>query len=68
MPGREHGRDWILRAQRYVGARRALDVVETAALVEPRLAPAQVAAPAQAAPAPVAAAPAPPAAQGNQTR
>lgn len=41
MPGREHGRDWILRARRYVGARRALDAIETAALVEPRLAPAQ---------------------------
>jgi len=65
MPGREHGRDWILRARRYVGARRALDAVETAALVEPRLAPAQVAQPAQAA----AATPAPAAAaQGNQTR
>lgn len=53
MPGREHGRDWILRARRYVGARRALDAVETAALVEPRLAPAQAPQPAPtAAPAP----------------
>lgn len=45
MPGREHGRDWIMRAQRYVAARRALDAIETAALVEPRLTPAQGAQP-----------------------
>ncbi|MGE0179935.1 MAG: hypothetical protein AB7O91_08970 [Sphingomonas sp.] len=41
MPGREHGREWIMRARRYVGARRALDAIETAALVEPRLGPAR---------------------------
>ena len=56
MPGREHGREWILRARRYVGARRALDAIETAALVEPRLAPAQASAPVQA-PQPAAAQP-----------
>jgi len=39
MPGRENGRDWIMRARRYVGARGALDTIETAALLEPRLAP-----------------------------
>jgi len=71
MPGREHGRDWIMRAQRYVGARRALDVIETAALVEPRPAQAQGARPMQTAPAQ--AAPAPtnalaPAATSNQAR
>jgi hypothetical protein len=54
MPGREHGRDWIMRARRYVSARRALDAIETAALVEPRLAPVAVAQPAQPAPAPAA--------------
>ena len=59
MPGREHGRDWIMRARRYVGARRALDAIETAALVEPRLAPAQAAAQT---------APAAPAATSNQAR
>ncbi|MGQ0660062.1 hypothetical protein [Sphingosinicella sp.] len=64
MPGREHGRDWIMRARRYVTARRALDAIETAALVEPRLAPAQAQAapPAQAQPAPAAAP------VGNQAR
>lgn len=41
LPGREHGREWILRARRYVIARRALDMIETAALVEPRLGPSQ---------------------------
>lgn len=68
MPGREHGRDWIMRARRYVGARQALDAIETAALVEPRLAPAQI--PGQAAPAPQAAQPPtpPPAATSNQAR
>lgn len=50
MPGREHGRDWIMRARRYVGARRALDAIETAALVEPRLAPAMTSAPLQPSP------------------
>lgn len=68
MPGREHGREWIIRARRYVTARRALDAIETAALVEPRLAPAQAAPPGQTAPTQTAA-PAPaPAASSNQTR
>lgn len=67
MPGREHGREWIVKARRYVTARRALDAIETAALVEPRLAPA-AAAP-QTAPTQTAApTPTPPAAMGNQTR
>lgn len=72
MPGREHGRDWILRARRYVAARQALDAIETAALVEPRLAPAQIQGQAsQASPAatPQAAPPAPaPSATSNQAR
>ena len=42
MPGRAYARDWVARARRYVGARRALDTIETAALLEPRTpAPAQ---------------------------
>ena len=36
LPGREHARLWIADARRYVAARRALDAVETAALLEPR--------------------------------
>ena len=40
LPGREHGEAWIAAARRYVGARRALDTIETAALLEPRTAPA----------------------------
>ncbi|HET9427961.1 MAG TPA: hypothetical protein VFO69_06340 [Allosphingosinicella sp.] len=36
LPGREHAREWIIDARRYVAARRALDAVETAALLEPR--------------------------------
>lgn len=36
LPGREHAREWIVDARRYVAARRALDAVETAALLEPR--------------------------------
>jgi len=44
MPGAEHAQDWVMRARRYVSARRALDTIETAALLEPR-------APQQAAPA-----------------
>ncbi|MGQ0590700.1 MAG: hypothetical protein ACT4N8_14440 [Sphingosinicella sp.] len=39
MPGREHAQEWIEAARRYVGARRALDTIETAALLEPRTAP-----------------------------
>ncbi len=36
LPGRGYARDWVLKARRYVGARRALDTIETAALLEPR--------------------------------
>ncbi|HEV2865255.1 MAG TPA: hypothetical protein VGX37_01960 [Allosphingosinicella sp.] len=49
LPGRDNAADWIAAARRYVLARRALDAIETAALVEPRLgqaAPAAAAAPA----------------------
>ena len=45
LPGRERAADWIAKARRYVGARRALDAIETAALLEPHsgavVAPAQ---------------------------
>ena len=36
MPGRQNAADWIAQARRYVAARRALDTIETAALLEPR--------------------------------
>lgn len=36
MPGRERAEAWIRDARRYVAARRALDTIETAALLEPR--------------------------------
>lgn len=36
MPGRENAGAWVASARRYVGARRALDSIETAALLEPR--------------------------------
>lgn len=39
MPGRENAAEWIAAARRYVSARRALDTIETAALLEPRLPP-----------------------------
>ncbi len=39
LPGREHAGEWIAAARRYVMARRALDTIETAALLEPRVAP-----------------------------
>ena len=55
MPGRENGRAWIDLAQRYVAARQALDAIEVAALLEPRM-PAD---PQATAPAAAAAAPAP---------
>jgi hypothetical protein len=35
MPGRENAAAWITEARRYVAARRALDAIETAALLEP---------------------------------
>lgn len=37
MPGRQHAGDWITMARRYVAARRALDTIETAALLEPHM-------------------------------
>jgi hypothetical protein len=37
MPGRQYAVDWITMARRYVSARRALDTIETAALLEPRV-------------------------------
>lgn len=35
MPGRENAAAWIAEARRFVAARRALDAIETAALLEP---------------------------------
>jgi len=45
MPGRDHARDWVMKARRYVIARQALDAIETAALLEPRAQPGPGAAP-----------------------
>jgi len=39
MPGAERAADWVVRARRFVSARRALDAIETAALLEPRAEP-----------------------------
>lgn len=36
LPGRERAREWIGQARRYVAARRALDAIETAALLDPQ--------------------------------
>ena len=36
LPGRDNAADWVTKARRYVFARRALDTIETAALLEPR--------------------------------
>ena len=36
MPGRAAAREWIALARRYVRAERALDLIETAAVLEPR--------------------------------
>jgi hypothetical protein len=36
MPGRAAARDWIALATRYVRAQRSLDLIETAAVLEPR--------------------------------
>ncbi len=36
MPGRELASDWVTEARRYVAARNALDMIETAALLDPR--------------------------------
>lgn len=40
IPGHENASDWIRKARLYVAARNALDTIETAALLEPRNAPA----------------------------
>jgi hypothetical protein len=56
LPARDHARDWIVKARRYVLARRALDTIETAALLEPRGQRPAGPAPAAAAPAPATAA------------
>ncbi len=37
LPGRANAREWVEQARRYVTARRALDAIETAALLEPRI-------------------------------
>lgn len=39
LPGRDEGAEWIGKARRYVMARRALDRIETAALLEPKAPP-----------------------------
>jgi hypothetical protein len=52
LPGRGYADEWIRDARRYVLARRALDTIETAALLEPRTNPAPAAPPQQAPPAP----------------
>lgn len=36
MPGRAAGGKWMEQARRYIEARRALDLIETAAILEPR--------------------------------
>jgi hypothetical protein len=36
MPGHAAAREWLALAQRYVRAQRALDLIETAAILEPR--------------------------------
>lgn len=55
LPGREAARQWVTDARRYVLARRALDAIETAALLEPRMPTPPASAPA---PAPTTSAPA----------
>jgi hypothetical protein len=42
LPGREQAMPWIGQARRYVAARRALDTIETAALLDPRTTPAPI--------------------------
>ncbi len=37
LPGRDNAAAWVQAARRYIVARRALDAIETAALLEPRL-------------------------------
>jgi hypothetical protein len=41
MPGHANAGEWIADARRYVAARRALDTIETAALLAPRMPPAE---------------------------
>ena len=36
MPGRAVAEKWVQMARRYMEARRALDLIETAAILEPR--------------------------------
>ena len=36
MPGAAAASDWLIDARRYHEARRALDLIETAAILEPR--------------------------------
>ena len=36
MPGHDAAREWVALARRYVRARQALDLIETAAILEPR--------------------------------
>lgn len=40
LPGSSHGKSWLEKARRYNEARRALDVVEAAAILDPRATPA----------------------------
>jgi hypothetical protein len=39
LPGKDAAEDWLIDARRYHEARRALDLIETAAILEPRDAP-----------------------------
>jgi hypothetical protein len=59
LPARNNASDWVARARRYIIARQALDTIETAALMDPRVPQGMRPAPAPVTPAP---APAPPAA------
>jgi hypothetical protein len=45
MPGYPAGSEWIGKARRYVAARQALDMIETAALLDPSTIPAPASAP-----------------------
>lgn len=56
LPGRAAAADWIVKARRYASARSALDIIETAALLAPHVAPA-VAPPVVPAPTPAAVTP-----------
>ena len=52
MPGAATANDWLIDARRYHEARRALDLIETAAILEPRDSPAAAIARSTAAPTP----------------